>query len=151
MIKTNLVSGDSMRDRSDRTRVVCRLRRGIYPSHVRRPRAPPDIFAMVTTTRMGAVSEIGRWMSYAWVRALHGGIAGAVAVGSSILICRGANIAKAAFITGVFYTGFVGILFSLLLLMTKVTGDAIVIVVELIGLWMGLTWAAAMVPKSEPD
>jgi hypothetical protein len=80
---------------------------------------------------------------------VHGGIAGAVAVGLTIVICRGANIAKAAFITGALYTGLIALVFLLALFTIGITRDAVASVFHLVGLWVGLISVAATAPKFE--
>jgi hypothetical protein len=82
--------------------------------------------------------------------ALRGGIAGAVAVVVTKLLCRRANILKAAFITGTAYTVLVALMIVVSLFAWSVgaaeiaiTGAAVATVLELIGLWIGLFSVAA--------
>jgi len=81
--------------------------------------------------------------------ALRGGIAGAVAVAVTKLLCRRANMLKAAFITGIAYTVLVALAFVVTLFTIGITGDAVATVIELIGLWIGLFSVAATAPQLE--
>lgn len=114
----------------------------------------PDPFGLHFLFGIDTISKILSWIFY-WIfyvemsSAVHGGIAGAVAVGLTIVICRGANIAKAAFITGALYTGLMAFVFLLALLTGGFTGDEVASVFQLVGLWVGLFSVAATAPQFE--
>jgi hypothetical protein len=99
----------------------------------------PDPFSLHMLFGIDTVSSILSWIFYVGMSAaVHGGIAGAVAVGLTRVMCRTANIAKAAFITGVLYTGLIAVIFLLAVLTTGITDDAVASVFQLVGLWLGL-------------
>jgi hypothetical protein len=109
----------------------------------------PDPFGLHFLFGIDTISKILSWVFY-WIfyvemaAVLRGGIAGAVSVGLTIVICRGANIAKAAFITGALYTGLIALVFFGGLFTIGITRDAVVSVFELVGLWVGLILVATI-------
>ena len=110
----------------------------------------PDPFGLHMLFGIDAISKVLSWIFYVGMSsAVHGGIAGAVAAGLTTVVCRGANVAKAAFITGVLYTGLIAVIFLLALFTTGIDGDAVASVFQLIGLWVGLISVAATAPQFE--
>jgi hypothetical protein len=105
----------------------------------------PDPFSLHFLFGIDAISKILRWIFYVGMpSAVHGGIAGAVAVGVTKLICRGANIAKAAFITGALYTGLIALGFLATFLVSNFSSDTVASVFQLVGLWVGLLSVVAI-------
>ena len=108
----------------------------------------PDPFGLHFLFGIDTISKILSWIFYVGMSsAVHGGVAGAVAAGVTILICRGANIVKAASVTGALYTGFLALIFMLSLFTSGITGDAVASVFQLVGLWVGLLSVAATAPQ----
>jgi hypothetical protein len=108
----------------------------------------PDPLSLHFLFGIDTISKILSWIFYVGVSsAVHGGIAGAVAVGLTRLICRGANIAKAAFITGGLYTGLIALAFLVTLFTSNFTSDAVASVFQLVGLWVGLISVAVTAPQ----
>jgi hypothetical protein len=104
----------------------------------------PDPFSLHFIFGIETISKILSWIIYVGMSsALHGGIAGAVAAGLTSLICRGANITKAAFITGALYTGLLTFGFLVTPFTSAVYSDAVASVFQLVGLWAGLISVAA--------
>ncbi len=110
----------------------------------------PDPFGLNMFFGIDAISKILSLIFYvgmsAWV---HGAIAGAVAAGLTRVICRGANILKAASITGALYTGLMVLVLLLSLSVPSNTSDSVATVFQLVGLWCGLISVAATAPQLE--
>lgn len=110
----------------------------------------PDPFGLHMLFGIDAISKVLSWIFYVGISsAVHGAIAGAVAVGLTRVICRGANIARATFITGALYTGLIALVFLLSLFTSGITGDAVASIFQLVGLWVGLISVAATAPQFE--
>jgi hypothetical protein len=112
----------------------------------------PDAFGLHFLFGIDTISKILSWNFYVGMsQAVHGAVAGAVAVGLTILLCRGANIAKAAFITGALYTGLGAFVLLLALLTGGFTAVEVASMFQLVGLWVGLFSVAATAPQFEAN
>jgi hypothetical protein len=110
----------------------------------------PDPFGLHMLFGIDAVSKVLSWCLYVGMSAaVHGAIAGAVAVGLTRVICRGANIATATLVTGVLYGGLVASVFLLSLFTRGITEDAVASVFQVVGLEIGLVSVAATAPQFE--
>jgi hypothetical protein len=84
--------------------------------------------------------------------AVTGGVAGAIAVKLTEVICRGARYEVAAFVTGGIYTGLVimlGIL-SLAVVGLQDVGDLARALCAVIGLWLGLFMMLEALSSASP-
>ena len=91
------------------------------------------------------------WILYGLGLALRGGIAGALAMAVTKMLCRRANMLKVAIITGIAYTVFVDLLSVASISTIGINGEAVATVIELIGLWIGMLAVSATAPQFEPS
>jgi hypothetical protein len=99
----------------------------------------PDPFHMHSWFDIDVVRTVWRWMYRdAMPNLLQGLFAGVLAFELTGYVCRGARLIKAGFITGLFYTGFVGVSAIVFLPYTGLSRDVLLSVYQLIGIWIGL-------------
>jgi hypothetical protein len=112
----------------------------------------PDLYFMRTLFRFEAPGAIVGWIMYvAFPAFICGGVAGAIAVKLTAVICKGARYEIAAFVTGGLYTGLVIMLVGLTLVVFGINWDNATDlarnVLVVIGLWVGLFMMLEALPS----
>ena len=114
--------------------------------------AEPDFYFVRTLFGFEAPGAILKWIVFeAFPAAISGGVAGAIAVKLTEVICKGARYEIAAYVTGGLYTGLVIMLGGLTLAISGVDLENVSSTARnlclVIGLWLGLFMMLEALPS----
>lgn len=108
----------------------------------------PDFFMLRTFFGIATPGLIIKWLMYeGFPSAIHGGVAGALAVLLTDRVYKGANLPIVAYATGTLFTGILLVILGLSVVLKGFDAQVIASIFQLVGLWCGLLSVAASVEE----